>query len=150
MTDLKDLPTHLKTLSASDWQKLFVLLPELEITKDFGKMSKIKKDDKGVFNFPSMEWTPITSAFYDVVHELGIVPVFDWAKWEEGRLMLDNKDQDFSSLEITTLCKLFTIIIRADRFVDGYLVGQLKRKNVQKIIRSIQDKIQRQISSQKP
>jgi hypothetical protein len=143
MTELKDLPTHLKTLSLSDWQKLFDLLQEMESTKEFGNMSRMKKNDKGVFNFPSMEWTPITSAFYDAVHGLGIVPVFDWTKWEEGRLMLDNKDQDFSSLEIITLCKLLTIIIRADRFVDGYLVGQLKRKNVQKIIGAIRDKVQK-------
>ncbi|MCX6274408.1 MAG: DUF6508 domain-containing protein [Bacteroidetes bacterium] len=150
MTELINLSTHLKTLSISDWQKLFDMLPEMEITKDFGKMSRMKKNDKGVLIFPSMEWAPITSGFFRVVHELGIVPVFDWKEWEEGRLMLDNKELDFSSLEIITLCKLLTIIIRADRFVDGYLVGQLKRKNVQKIIRSIQDKIQRQSSSQKP
>jgi hypothetical protein len=143
MTDIKDLPTHIKTINKASWQKLFILLPEMEHTKEFGKMSKIKKDDKGIYIFPSMEWAPITNEFFDVVHELGIVPVFDWAEWDEGRLMLDNKDQDYSSLDLITLCKLFTVIIRADRFMDGYLIGQLKRKNVQKVIGAIRDHIQK-------
>lgn len=143
MTDLKDLPAHLQTLSASDWQKLFDLLPVMEMTKEFGTMPRMKKNEKGVFIFPSMEWAPVTEDFFKVVHELGIVPVFDWMNWEEGRLMLDNKDQDFSASDIITLCKLFTVMIRADRFVDGYLVGQLRRKNVQKIISAIKNKIQK-------
>ena len=141
MTDLNDLPAHLQTISVSEWKKLFDLLPELEIAKDFGSMSRMKKDENGIFVFPIMEWTPVTSGFFNVVHELGIAPEFDWKEWEEGRLMLDNKDQDFSMLEITTLCKLLTIIISADRFVDGYLVGQLKRKNVQNIISAIKIKM---------
>ncbi len=135
------LPAHLKTISPSDWQMLFDLLPEMESTKEFGRMSTMKKDEKGVFVFPSIEWAPITSAFFNIVHELNIVPEFDWAGWKEGRLMLDQKDQNFSTSDMITLCKLFTVMIRADRFVDGYLVGQFKRKNVQKIIRSIQNKI---------
>ena len=141
MTDLKDLPAHIQTLSASDWQTLFDLLPVMEMTKEFGTMPRMKKNEKGVFIFPSMEWAPVTTDFFKVVHELGVVPVFDWVNWEEGRLMLDNKDQDFSASDIITLCKLFTVMIRADRFVDGYLVGQLRRKNVQKIISAIKNKI---------
>lgn len=141
MNDLKDLPAHLQTLSASDWQKLFDLLPVMEMTKEFGTMPRMKKNEKGVFIFPSMEWAPVTTEFFKVVHELGIVPVFDWVNWEDGRLMLDNKYQDFSASDIITLCKLFTVMIRADRFMDGYLVGQLRRKNVQKIISAIRNKM---------
>ena len=144
MTDLKDLPAHLQILSASDWQKLFDLLPVMEMTKEFGTMPRMKKNEKGVFIFPSMEWAPVTTEFFKVVHELGIVPVFDWVDWEEGRLMLDNKDQDFSASDIITLCKLFTVMIRADRFMDGYLVGQLKRKNVLTLFGVTLRKVERQ------
>ena len=58
-------------------------------------------------------------------------------EWPEGKAMLQNKSQDFDNLDLATLCKLITTIIRADRFNDGYLISRFENGTILKIIKAI-------------
>ncbi len=52
----------------------------------------------------------------------------------EARELLDDKDADFSELNLITLCKLITVIVRNDRFSTGYLGGSFEDGIILKIL----------------
>ena len=140
MENLEDFKEHLKTISLNDWCKLFELLPEIEKTERFGELVINQKD--GIFNFPYYDSSNIVTRFVKVSYELKIVPTFDWMKWKEGKVVLENETEvDFESFDEITLCKFIGTIIRADRFSEGYLVSNFKNGVVQKILQSLKNKI---------
>ncbi|MDP3682724.1 MAG: DUF6508 domain-containing protein [Ignavibacteria bacterium] len=139
---MSDFSIHLKSLTKNDWQKLFSLQHEIENAEKFGKLRGFEKLPDGSNHFPLWTWEEITSRFFRIVHELGIIPVFDWTSWVEGKLIIENKNQDYTILDVETLCKLLTMIIRADRFNDGFLIVNLVNGTIIKIIKALQTKIQ--------
>ncbi len=100
------------------------------------------KQIDGSITFPYWENSEVVNRFLDTVHELNIAPNFDWVNWEEGRNILQNKQQDYEHLKTITLCKLLTSIIRADRFSDGFLVGNFENGVIAKIVLSLKHKVQ--------
>lgn len=90
---------------------------------------------------PYMDPAPVVQKFMHLAHELGLIVDFDWPNWEEGTELLLNTDMDFGILDAVTLCKLLTVIIRSDRFVEGNLVASFENGTVQKIIRALQKMI---------
>lgn len=137
MIELEKLQDHLQTLKKDDWDRLFLLLPEIEATKEFSerKGGEILEDGSLV----SPYWNPveIVEKVFHLIHELDIVPAFDWMAWYEARAILNNEAFDYSTLDTITLCKLLTVIVRADRFNDGFLVANFKNKVIPKIIEAI-------------
>ena len=137
MIDLEEFPAHLKSLSPTDWNKLFELLPEMEKADQFGEMVMCEKDAEGFTQMPYWNPAKITQQFVEVVYELNIMPVFDWIKWQEGKKIMENNATDLDQLDVVTLCKLLTVIIRADRLNDGFLIGNMEDGTIQKIIRAL-------------
>lgn len=138
MTPIEQLPEHLKTISKSDWQQLFDILTEINQTKSFGEIIGGKKLSNGSIMMPF--WVPaeIVERFLKLVYKLGIVPVFDWMNWKEGKKILCDKNKDYTLLNTITLCKLLTTIIRADRFNDGFLISCFEDGTISKIIKGLQ------------
>ncbi|MEQ8324023.1 MAG: DUF6508 domain-containing protein [Vicingaceae bacterium] len=64
----------------------------------------------------------------------------DWKNWTEGREMIAKDDTDYSELDLVTLIKLFTVMVRQDRFSDGFLVDCFERGVVLKVLKAIQTK----------
>jgi hypothetical protein len=141
MIKLENFPQHLDFVSPEGWEKLLSLLPEIEQTKIFGviKGGGIRLDD-GTISMPYWENSEIINKFTSAVYELELIPVFDWTSWDEGKLMLNNPGQDFNNLDLITLCKFFTLIIRAERFNEGYLTSQFENGNILKILKAIKAK----------
>jgi hypothetical protein len=137
MVKLEDFKEHLQTLKQEDWERLFVKLPEIESTNSFGEEIESKQNENGTFTFPYCSNSFIVDEISSIINQLQIAPIFDWNSWEEGRLILESKDFDFTTLDTFTLCKFFTTIIRADRFINGYLVYSFENGNVFKIISAI-------------
>ncbi len=137
MATIDDSLKQLNSLSKDDWAKLFNLIPKIEETDNFGTMTGGNEIFSGTFEMPSWEGTDITREFVNIVNELKLEIDFDWMAWAEGKTMLDNKNQDFDFLDLLSLCKLLTRIIRAERFNDGYLVDNLENGNILKILKAI-------------
>ena len=76
-----------------------------------------------------------------ILRELNLVPIYDWLAWEEGHQLLHNKETDFTTLDLISLFKLFTIMIGKDRFSDGYMVIRFESGAALKIIKAIKEKI---------
>lgn len=123
----------------TDWNKLFDLIPEIEHTTYFGKTVFPEKSQDGVMNAPYVNENQLVSRFRNIVAELGITPDFDWMAWEEGKDLLNYEDTNYSELDTETLCKLLTVIIRADRFAEGYLVSKFRDGTVLNIVNGLKN-----------
>ncbi len=66
---------------------------------------------------------------------------FDWVNWDEGRAMAADIDFDFDRVDIPTLCKIMTAVIRNDRFCDGALVLAFESGLMPKILQSIERRV---------
>ena len=62
-------------------------------------------------------------------------------KWAEGKNILQDENQDYGLLEGLTICKLFTLIIRSDRFTEGTLVGCFEKGQIQKMVLALKEKV---------
>ncbi|MEO6960864.1 MAG: DUF6508 domain-containing protein [Puia sp.] len=134
MIKLADFPKHIDSLKNEDWLKLFKLLDEINASKDFGQFKKLEILPDGSSQFPHYNWSHVVIRFVDVVYELGIIVTFDWPDWAAGKAMLANPNTRYEGLGVVTLCKLLTVIVRSDRFIDGTLVGCFEAGIMQKII----------------
>ena len=134
-----DFNMLIDSISQSDWNRLFDLIPEIEKGDKFGNMAGGQEIEPGLVQIPFWDWTEITTRTVKVIYDLKLVLNFDWPKWEEGQTILQNKQPDFNNLDSVTLCKLLTTIIRADRFNDGILVSNFEDGNILKIIKALKN-----------
>ena len=134
-----DFNMLIDSISQSDWNRLFDLIPEIEKGDKFGNMAGGQEIEPGLVQIPFWDWTEITTRTVKVIYDLKLVLNFDWSKWEEGKTILQNKQPDFNKLDSVTLCKLLTTIIRADRFNDGILVSNFEDGNILKIIKALKN-----------
>lgn len=123
MVQLETLPQHLETLTRKDWDKLFDLIPKIERKHVFEEFSDIILETVGV------------------IHDLKINPIFDWMGWKEGEVIINDTRFDYHSLDTTTLCKLLTSILRADRFTEGFLVNSFSNGTMLKICKALRHNI---------
>jgi ADP-ribosyl-[dinitrogen reductase] hydrolase len=137
MIELEKLQKHLSTLTTNDWNRLFSLLPEMESTKNFGEVKGGEELETGSFTFHYWSPSELVDKVFQIIHELDIVPTFDWTSWADGKSILNNKDFDYSNLDTITLCKLLTTIVRTDRFNDGFFILNFENGVIPKIIKAI-------------
>lgn len=141
MTELKDLENRLEVISNNNWDKLFRLITEIEETSSFGEMKVGDKNPDGTINMPYINSAKVVDDFFHLSHEIGIVPEFNWVDWTEGREIIKDRKTDYSKLDTETLCKLLTVIIRTDRFNEGFLVSCFENGIILKILHSFKQNI---------
>ncbi len=139
MTTLSEFPAHLNSLTQEDWQPLVDLIPEIERTTVFGKESGFELIEPGVHTLPYWEEADIVRRFSDLCYRLGIVINFDWPCWDEGRELVNVDLSKINNLDLLTLCKLITAIIRNDRFCDGALISSFENGCMPTILRRVRD-----------
>ncbi|MBN2730092.1 MAG: hypothetical protein JXR53_12780 [Bacteroidales bacterium] len=131
----------LKSYSPEKWQPLFDLIPEIKSTEVFGTWEGGGTDEDGVIHIPYCVEKSIVSKFRDLVYEIPIMIDFSWAKWDEGRKMVSDKDFDYNTVDIPTKCKIITAIIRNDRFCDGRLVYAFEEGLILRVLKSIEGEV---------
>lgn len=94
---------HIQSISKEDWKLLF----------DFIPLFKLEKTDWDISNFLEI---------YCVKLKLQVI--FNWQNWEQGKFYLES--QQFESLDMLNICKLTTLILRKDRFYEGYFIYQVQ------------------------
>lgn len=131
-----------ETDQQKDWRLLFDLLPEIKQRKKFGKLMGAKKMPDGNLSMPFWLEDEIVSKFFNAAYFLGIVIVFDWASWQEGIDILNAPETDFNDYDMETLCKILTLIVRSDKFCEGYLINQFETGNMALIIEALKAKVE--------
>ncbi len=129
MYSLDNFQQHIDTLTLYDWNRLFDLLPEIESERDAHKSLEEVSSNK------------IQSKLLDLIYELEIIPHFGWANWDEGIAILKDENSNYSNLDTITLCKLITVITRAERFNDGFMCRCIRNGVFTKIIKTLKAKV---------
>jgi hypothetical protein len=138
MIDLEKFPEYLDSLSIADWERLFMLIPEIEETKEFGKLRDMDTLPNGGLTMPYWEESSLVPTVQNVILDLKLTPVFDWIGWDYGKEIVMQKDHEIPELDNLTLCKLLTVILRADRFNDGFLLLNFENGTMLKILQNLQ------------
>lgn len=106
MCDFTPLPKETSHLAALDLEPLFRYIPLLE--------RSIRPD--GTYSVAEK----VSQELYSLVYELGLIINFDWSAWAAGEHYLNVvRAVQTPDLSLDILCRVLTLIIRADRF--GYL-----------------------------
>jgi hypothetical protein len=87
---------------------------------------------------PPFSAAEVVGKFQYTFEELGLMISFDWGSWIEGREILEGKSFDFDAIDIPTKCKLISMIIRNDRFCNGYLVSTFESGLMLQVLESIE------------
>ena len=136
MDELEDFQKKVSAIDITEWQRLFDLIPIIENTNSFGETIIGEKTSEGVSHFPYVVPEKVVRDFHKLVYDMGIVLAFDWGGWEEGDDLINDENTDYNSLDIVSLCKLITFIVRADRFNEGHLVSCFEAGIVLKILKA--------------
>lgn len=133
------LPEHLEYLASlkrTDLGPLFDMIPRIENTESFTFIRPEAFTSHAV-EFPIFTENEIIDQFSKCAYELKLVLPFDWMHWEEGRAFLE-EEKSFDGLDIVTLCKLVSAILRNDRFCEGYLASMFENGKILKIMHAME------------
>lgn len=104
-------------------------------TLPWGKWAGGDVDDSGVMQMPYMVQNQVVEDFVRFMYDKGLVLDFDWSGWNKGRAWFRSNDENkYENLDILTILKLLTTIIRNDRFNDGALVDAFEQGIFPKLI----------------
>ncbi|MEX1269607.1 MAG: DUF6508 domain-containing protein [Balneolaceae bacterium] len=142
ITNPKSLTAHLETIPQNDWDSFFGLIGEAERTGSFGELKGGRTEDGSEMKEHGWKPAPVVEQFQQMVYRLGLLVHFDWMQWDEGKSILDEKAgaTDYHSLDAFTLCKLITVMVRGDRFHDGFLVGCFQNGIAVQIMQALKSK----------
>ncbi|NIA15991.1 MAG: hypothetical protein GWP08_18155 [Nitrospiraceae bacterium] len=88
---------------------------------------------------PFYDFNPHVMALVKALYDNNwIVPSFDWVDWHEGNHYL-NDEKALPDVDVRTLQKLFTLIVRQDRFCEGSLGSVVDGGLVTAILRRVRE-----------
>ena len=141
MANLSGNNEKVRALTQVEWQLLFDLIPQIQKTEKFGEFEEGETLEDGTVELPYYQPVEIVGDFIDVVISLDFVPGWNWLEWEDGDDILCEVEPNYSKHKIITLCKLLTMIVRADEFEEGFLVENFEDGTVLKILKALKRKI---------
>lgn len=139
MIELEKLPKHLQTIKKEDWDKLFAFIPKLEGTTNFSELIIGEKHEDGSFDFPHIENSSLTSELINLIYKMDLAPVFDYMDWKEGEEMI--RQQSFEKMDAVTVCKYFTVMLRKERFMEGFISSCMSQGIVLKLLKHLKQTI---------
>jgi len=119
----------LKKITEEQWQALAGLLDKIKRIEQITYVNE--------FQAAPEEADILITAIYHFLHELKIVYPFDWPNWDEGSWLHKSPGLDFNRLDLLTLCKLVTAIVKNDRFSGGNRISHFEDGTMQKILEAI-------------
>ena len=131
----------MRALTQVEWQLLFNLIPVIEATDKFTELEEVETLEDGTVESPYFQPAEIVGELIDVVISLDLVTNWNWVEWEEGDDILCVTEQNFGKLKIITLCKLLTMVVKADEFDEGFLVSNFEDGTVLKILKALKRKV---------
>lgn len=97
-----------------------------------------KSRKKAITIFPGT-FSAKVSEFIKACYEENFVQPFDWGKWRERHEDDLASDAFVAKADITTIIRMLTVHIRADRFCDGHLLSVMKDGTIYRILRRLKE-----------
>lgn len=77
------------------------------------------------------------SQFMNLLYEKNVILSFDWGNWGEETEKYFNSPDLINNADLITIRKLFTTIVRTDRFISGYYAGKMDDGTILRLLRRI-------------
>ena len=130
-----------RALTQVEWQLLFNLIPVIEATEQFAVIEEGETLEDGTVELPYYQTAEVVGDLIDAIISLDFIPGWNWVEWEDADDILSEVEPNYAKYKIITLCKLLTLIVRADEFDEGFLVTNLEDGTVLKILKALKRKI---------
>jgi len=136
-----DFEGKINSLKRSDFKPLLDLIPKIQATSWFGKLKGGNKDKDGSILMPYYEENVVVDLFRSIAYDIPIIIPLDWGKWEKGREIINNPYFDCQTINITTICRTITAIVRSDRFCEGALISAFESGLILKLLVSLENQL---------
>jgi hypothetical protein len=120
-----------------DWEPILDLLPRLEANDfDGGRWEGGEEVTENVFAMPYVSLDETASELVARLYDEGVIASFDWSEWMSARgTRLYESEAELRSASLEDCRRLLTAHVRADRFAEGHLLGELRAGHVQAVLR---------------
>lgn len=132
---------HLLSIPEESWDTLWALIPKIEKADQFGRWEGVESMGVGL-QMPYYVEGDIIESFLAIVQELGLLPVFDWINWAEGKKIVESADLRPEDHSFEDYCKILTVIIRGNRFNEGLVGNSFEQGLILKLLYAMKDKVQ--------
>jgi len=129
----------------TDWNKLFAFIPEIEATDSFGKWSSSDNTFNRLLSKPKYKPAPIISDFIRTIYAIELVIDFEWMNWRYGQDLLRDHTLDYNMLDVLTLCKLITLMVRREQISEGYLYRCFEDGSILYLLYSLKSKVEEEL-----
>lgn len=137
----QEFQIQISDIPKNDWEKLFAFIPAIENTRYFGEWIEGGIKENGDYIIPHCKYAPIVSDFERNIYMLELIVYFDWENWLKGVAILEDKKTDYTRLDVLTLLKLITLILKSEGLQEGYLRECFKYGFVLKILKGLESKV---------
>lgn len=137
----QEIKTRINSLTTQDWSELLDLYERVIHHKgSFSGTGGGQKLPSGAIQMPYTIEEPIVEEVQEFFVNKHLVVPFDWPQWEEGEAMLRQKSEErFNAISLEDTVKLFTAVIRNDRFCDGAWADLFENGNAAKLLKRLLD-----------
>lgn len=132
---------QISSINETHWDKLFALIPLIEQTSVFGEWIEGGIKENGDYILAHCNYAPIVSDFERKIYTLELIIYFDWENWLKGVALLEDEKTDYTRLDVLTLLKLITLILKSEGLQEGYLRECFKYGFVLKILKGLESKV---------
>jgi hypothetical protein len=136
--------THIEKIDSikdAQWQELFDFIPLIEQTSVFGEWIEGGIKENGDYILAHCNYASIVSDFERKIYTLELIMSFDWENWIKGVALLEDEKTDYTRLDVLTLLKLITLILKSEGLQEGYLRECFKYGFVLKLLKSLERKV---------
>ena len=125
------------------WQNLFELIPEIEMTEKGGFTCWVKPDKQadGSFSFPYPIYSELVLPWIDLYQASGLMISYDWNSWLTFKGGRNKSEVDYSKYTAAEICKVFTVVVRSERFSDGAIGSFFESGDMLKCLKVLRDLI---------
>ena len=87
--------------------------------------------------FPSCSYSDDVLAFLKALRDAGWVAPFDWQAWQEEAAQYVESPRMLESADLETVRRLLTLIVRKERFCEGFLLGMFEGGTLAALLRRL-------------
>ena len=125
------------------WEKMFELIPLLEKseTANYTHWGGGDEQPDGTIAFPYPIYNDLVRQWEHIFEESKLMIPFAWSRWIEPKKIHDWSEVDYERFSAVEICKIFTALIRAERFSDGSIRRFFREGNMLKCLKVLSERI---------
>jgi hypothetical protein len=136
-----EITDRVNAFTEQDWLDLQGLYERVLAHKgSFSEMGGGGEFEEGVIEMPYTIEKPIVREVRQFFVDKHLQVMFDWSHWNEGKAMFRVNEADrFKNISLEDTVKLFTAILRNDRFNDGAWADLFENGDGQRLLKRLLD-----------